>query len=103
MVPTATYYAIGICLFCAGAYWLLRESGDPARPVDSITGEYLDPPPKTRRQELTEARAKIQRQIEILHSPVRGGRNYEQYVEYELAELQALLDGIDEELAELQS
>lgn len=99
-----TYYAIGICLLCAVAYWFLRETGDPTRPVDSITGEPLDPPPKSRRQELFAAREKIQRQIEILQSPVgNSGRNAPPYVEYELAELQDLLNGINEELSSLQA
>ena len=93
---------MGVCLFGLAAYWFLRETGDPARPIDSITGEPLDPPPKTRRQELIEARAKIERQIEILQSPVGRQRvNASPYIEYELAELQALRDGINEELAEL--
>jgi hypothetical protein len=98
-VPLPYYYAIGTCLFGAVAYWFLRETGDPARPIDSITGEPLKPPAKTRAQELTEARGKILRQIEILQSPVGSSpRNAPPYVEYELAELKALLDEIDEEL-----
>jgi hypothetical protein len=99
-VPIASYYVIGICLFGLASYWFLRETEDPARPVDSITGEPLKPPPKTRHQELTEARANVQRQIEILQSPVGRQRvNASPYVEYELAELHALLDEIDGELS----
>lgn len=103
-IPVAYYYVIGICLFCAGAYWLLRKSGNPDRPIDSITGEYLDPPPKSRRQELLEARAKIERQLAILYSPVsRADAVPPPHVDYEKAELQILMDGIDEELSLLQA
>ena len=103
MQPIAYYYALGFCLLCAGAYWLLRESGDPGRPVDSF-GVPIEPPGKTRRQELLEARTKIQRQLEILQSPVGRQRvNMAPYVEYEMAELQALLDDVDKELADQRS
>jgi hypothetical protein len=104
MEPTVYYYAIGFCLLCAGAYWLLRESGDPARPIDSITGGYLEPQPQSRRQELVEARAKFQRQLETMQSPAhRHDSDAAPYAEYEVAEQRALLDGIDQELSSLQA
>ena len=108
MEPATYYYAVGFCLLCAAAYWFLRETDDPTRPIDSITGQPLAAPkprPPSRREELIAAREKIERQIEILQSPVGGGslRNAPPNVEYEVAELGALLNEIDEELAELKA
>lgn len=104
MESTAYYYAIGFCLLCAVAYWLLRESGDPARPVDSITGEYLEPQPQSRRQELTAERTKIQRQLDTMQSPAnRHDSGAAPYAEYEVAEQQARLGAIDQELSSLQA
>ncbi len=53
----------------------MRETGDPTRPRASRVGEPIKAPPKTRREELLEARTRIQRQIEILQTPA-GGPSY---------------------------
>ena len=86
-------------MLCLAAYWFLRETDDPTLPIDSF-GQPIKPPPQTRRHELIKARDNIQRQIEILKSPVgSSARNAPPYVEYELAELNALLAEISDELS----
>jgi len=96
--------AIDICLaavvFIAGVIWLIRNSGDPNKPKRGW-GEVVKPPAKTRHGVLMEARARIERQIEILQVPAGGPsyRNAPPDVSAEIAELQELLDGINRELA----
>jgi hypothetical protein len=93
------YYALGVVLLCLAAYWFLRETDDPTLPVDSF-GKVIKPPPKTRHQELVEARDKVLRQIEVLRSPAGSGlRNAPPNVEYEMAELNAVLEEINAELS----
>jgi len=98
-VSLPLYYALGAALLCLAAYWFLRETEDPTLPRDSF-GEPIKPPPKTRHQELVEARDKVLRQMEILQSPMgSGSRNAPPNVEYEMAELNAVLEEINAELS----
>lgn len=98
-VSVTVYFVIAATLLGAAGFWFIRETGDPTKPVDSIFGEAIKPPPKTRRQELIEARDAVTRQIEILRSPVGGGlRTAPPNVSAEIAELQELLDRINREL-----
>jgi hypothetical protein len=81
--------------------WMLTETTDPARPGFWHTLKYgrETPPPKSRRQELLEARARIRRQMQILETPI--GRNIQDAPpprEEAMGELQRVLDGIEEEL-----
>ena len=96
--------AIDIFLIAAvlipGAIWLIRFSGDPTKSKRGSFEKVAKPPTRTRRDELREARARIERQMEILRTPV-GGPSYQNAppsMSAELAELQEVLDGINREL-----
>ena len=87
-----TPVAVLCVLAFVGIGFVLVRSGDPSRPDK---GEKAKP--RTRRDELLEARRQIRRQIEILTQPERG-RDYTSYSHEGLKRLQALLQQIEDEL-----
>ena len=92
---------LGAVLLGMAGVWLIRETGDPAGSKERGHARTIKPVRQSRRDELLEGRAKIQRQIEVLQSPA-GGPSYQNAppdVSAEIAELQKLLDGINRELA----
>jgi hypothetical protein len=91
MLPWQLYLGVGAAL--AGIAWLLINTHDPRIPAAVPT------PPKTRRDELLDARARCHRQLEILKSPERS-RDYTGFSAEAAERLQAILEEIEEELKE---
>ncbi|HEY2009693.1 MAG TPA: hypothetical protein VGH23_11930 [Rhizomicrobium sp.] len=90
---------LGVSVVAAGCVWLLINTGDPRLPTTDGFGKPIAPPPKTRRDELLEARAQVRHQLEILKSPQRGS-DYTSFSAEAAQKLQDILDGIEEELGE---
>jgi hypothetical protein len=90
---------LGVGAVLAGCAWLLTKTGDPHPPPTDGFGKPIPPPPKTRRDELLEARARIQSQLAFLKSPQRGP-DYTRFSAEAAQKLQDILDGIEEELNE---
>lgn len=92
----AIYYTV-IGLFVVGVIWVLLNARS-ALERDAL-GRIVKPQPQTRRDELIQARAKLERQIEILKTPSRA-RLYKNLSRQNIARLQTLLDQIKAEIGE---
>jgi hypothetical protein len=89
-----------IAVVAALGLWAVLEGSDPAQPDRNFWHvlKYGRPgtSPKTRRQELLEARARIRRQMQILQTPMASRAPPPR--EEAMGELQRVLEGIEEEL-----
>ena len=90
------YLGAGAAL--AGGAWFLSNTRDPQAADNS--GKRIAPPPKTRRDELIEARERVRRQLEILKSPQRA-RDYTSFSAETAKQLQEILEKIETELKEV--
>ena len=94
-------YLIGAAaLVGTGCYWFFRETGDPSKPSADSIRIHVKPRTNPRHDELVEARARIERQLEILSAPA-GGPSYQNAppdLRAEIEELQAVLNGVNHEL-----
>jgi hypothetical protein len=90
------YIVIAIIALVPVIVWILRKTGSPVATDES--GSVSARPPRTRRDELVEARDRLRRQIEILESPARRSDNGT-YGWATLDRLREILQGIEAELA----
>ena len=95
-----TDYWLVIGMVTAVGIWLVLRGDNPAAQMLGSFGEKLMPRPRTRRDELREARRRVQRQLEILDSPVRKG-DFNEVATDTRERLHAVLAEIEAELRTL--
>jgi hypothetical protein len=95
LLPWQLYLGAGAAL--AGSAWFLNNTRDP-RATDN-SNEKAAPRPKSRRDELIEARDRVRRQLEILKSPQRGD-DYTNFSAETANQMQKILEEIETELKE---
>lgn len=94
-VSRALYVAVAAAV--AVIAWFIFRTGDPVAADRDSSGNPIPRPERTRRDELVEARDRVRRQIEILQIPIQR-RDYTQQSQEAVEKLQAILNGIEEEL-----
>ena len=88
MDPVRLIY-VGLAALLALAVWFVYETRDPNKPDN--------PPPRTRRDELIEARNKIRHQMRILRDPARSS-DYTGYSREAMQKLMEALEAVEDEL-----
>lgn len=95
-LSVAITLALAVILALPALIWVLRHSGDPgAKPKRPVKLS----PAEERHAALLEARQRVERQIEILRTPVGvGGRNAPPDTRREMQELREVLAAINQKL-----